>query len=493
MQIKYLVLILLALQLTSCKKLMGSLLKKHTEQANTWKTLFVDQILDHFSLTNTPQTFKQKILINTENWDHETGSIFFYTGNECEIELVAENTGFPFDIAPQFKAAVVFAEHRYYGDSMPFGNESFSDWKKTQYLTVDQALADFVENIKWLKENYLEGAKETPVITFGGSYGGMLASWMRIRYPNMVQGAIAGSAPVWSFPGMMGDNPTGPYEIVTKVFQDAAENCPVQVQKSWELIISMGGTKDGRDKLQQFFHICKPLADMIDVIHLYEWLHIMYFDMAMVNYPYPTSFLAPLPAWPVKEFCNRASAGLNDTVAAIAAGTQVYSNYTGKVKCLDLDSNPAGGAGVALGIDFQACTEIIIPIASDPAVDMFPEAKFDLDKHVYYCEKQWNTTARPYWLKYSLGGISGFDYYGASNIVFSNGKLDPWAAGGVDIQTKPICHSDCPNLVIEEGAHHLDLRSANPADPPSVLEARAEEIKAITRWTSKDKNNRVDL
>ena len=29
------------------------------------------------------------------------------------------------DIAPEFKAKIVFAEHRYYGFSMPYGKESF--------------------------------------------------------------------------------------------------------------------------------------------------------------------------------------------------------------------------------------------------------------------------------------------------------------------------------------------------------------------------------
>lgn len=33
--------------------------------------------------------------------------IFFYTGNEGDIELFAENTGFMWDIADEFKATLV--------------------------------------------------------------------------------------------------------------------------------------------------------------------------------------------------------------------------------------------------------------------------------------------------------------------------------------------------------------------------------------------------
>ena len=90
------------------------------------------------------------------------------------------------DIAPEFGALLVFAEHRYYGESMPFGNKSLSDPKYLGYLNSEQALADYVDLIGYLKSD--PKTKNSPVIIFGGSYGGMLSAWMRMKYPHIVQG-----------------------------------------------------------------------------------------------------------------------------------------------------------------------------------------------------------------------------------------------------------------------------------------------------------------
>lgn len=67
---------------------------------------------------------------------------------------------------------------------------------------------------------------------------------------------------------------------------------------------------------------------------------------------------------------------------------------------------------------------------------------------------------------------------GASNIIFSNGLLDPWSGGGV---------LRSPNerisiVIIPDGAHHLDLRGANKDDPISVQMARQNELEIIKHW-----------
>jgi hypothetical protein len=63
--------------------------------------------------------------------------------------------------------------------------------------------------------------------------------------------------------------------------------------------------------------------------------------------------------------------------------------------------------------------------------------------------------------------------------VFSNGNLDPWSAAGVLTPPNP----SVTTIMIEGGAHHLDLRLPNPDyDPPGVVAARSVELQQILRW-----------
>jgi lysosomal Pro-X carboxypeptidase len=112
--------------------------------------------------------------------------------------------------------------------------------------------------------------------------------------------------------------------------------------------------------------------------------------------------------------------------------------------------------------------------------DMFYVAPWNLTEDVEGCKRSFNgTTPRPNAVKLEYGVM---DLSGASNIVFSNGDLDPWSSGGV---TQNITgNPSIIVLLINGGAHHLDLRGSNPADPPSVIEARLVEAAAMRRWAN---------
>lgn len=90
--------------------------------------------------------------------------------------------------APAFGAALVFAEHRYYGESRVFDDDKCD----MSLLTTEQALADFAIVIDIFKRRLSASA----VVGFGGSYGGMLATAFRFKYPHLADGVIAASAPV---------------------------------------------------------------------------------------------------------------------------------------------------------------------------------------------------------------------------------------------------------------------------------------------------------
>jgi len=92
---------------------------------------------------------------------------------------------------------VVFGEHRYFGESWPFPKKIAFNTTANRFLTVEQAMMDYVELIKHIRYTY--NAIDRACIVFGGSYGGMLAAWLRMKFPSTFQGALASSAPLVYF------------------------------------------------------------------------------------------------------------------------------------------------------------------------------------------------------------------------------------------------------------------------------------------------------
>ncbi|GAB4814859.1 hypothetical protein N2152v2_001905 [Parachlorella kessleri] len=388
------------------------------------------------------------------------------------------------ELAPKYNAMLVFAEHRYYGKSKPFSKHIR---KHMQWLTTEQAMADFATLIWELKEELKDPA--VPVIGFGGSYGGMLAAWFRMKYPHLLDGAIAASAPIWTYLGE--DPPWDSGSFAKIVTRDAwpeggsAHDCADNVRRAWKTLFKWGKSGGGRAAIGHAMRLCNDssLDNKDDVAELADWASSAWDYMAMGDYPYPSSYIlngnGELPAYPVRAACSHlAEPGLEGEalLASLAQAVGVLYNNSGSQECLSFKqgANPETDE-VADFWGYQYCTEQFMPFSKDGKNDMFWPQPWDEKAAVEACEDQWGVKPRPLWATIQWGGRR---IQAASNVVFSNGLLDPWSGGGVlrNISDTVVA------VLIPEGAHHLDLMFSNELDPPSVKHARAFEEAHIAKW-----------
>lgn len=449
-----------------------------------YETRYFGQILDHFTYTpRSYRVFQQKYLVNDKHWGgaESRAPIFVYTGNEGDIEWFANNTGFMFEIAPRFQALLVFIEHRFYGNSMPFGDK-INSYKSTEtlgYLNSQQALADYATLILDLKKNL--SAQASPTIVFGGSYGGMLAAWFRLKYPHVAIGAVASSAPILQFDNIVPENTF--YDIVSNDFKQASESCFSVIRQSWDDLQEKSTEDGGLHEISKTFRTCKDLESINPVR---SWLEEAFTYTAMTDYPTETNFLMPLPAYPVTEMCNVINSFPQgtDTLSRVFAAANIYYNYSNTEKCFEME-HESDAHGLS-GWDWQACTEMVMPM-NYSVESIFPPSSYDYLSYQRYCQKRYGVMPRPHWITTEFGGhdISTVLQHSASNIIFSNGLMDPWSGGGVlrNISDSVVA------LVAQKGAHHGDFRFSTSEDPDWLVQQRRQEVELIESWLQKYYNH----
>ncbi|XP_057301887.1 dipeptidyl peptidase 2-like [Hydractinia symbiolongicarpus] len=458
----------------------------HDKSTEQYEEKFFDQYIDHFNYLGQAGAngmYKQRYLISDKYWTKGSGPVLFYTGNEGDIVNFWVNTGFVFELAQKLKGLVVFGEHRYYGKSLPFGNVSLTP-EYIGFLSMEQALADYAVLVKFVQKDM--GAQNCSVFSFGGSYGGLLTGYMRYKYPHIISGGVASSAPFFT---IAGNRPRSEFfEAVTETFRKSDPSCPASVQEGFSALMDLfNAGAEGLTKIEETFHLCPgQFSKKYIEKNVLAWARNAFTLLAMVDYPYPAKFMADLPGHPVNLACSYMTG--KDKLAGLANITQLL--YGSKVSCHDTYSeyvacsDPTGcGTGPdAPPWDYQACTEMILPGGSNNKTDMFPPLDFTLDMRRHYCTGKWG-------LGYSRLDWIGTNYFNspndvkkASRIIFPNGDLDPWMPGGV---LENLSDSLIAVLVVG-GAHHLDLRASNPADPPSVIQARETITKYIVQWMAED-------
>ncbi|KAK8942817.1 hypothetical protein KSP39_PZI009564 [Platanthera zijinensis] len=379
------------------------------------------QTLDHFNFgTNSYDTFLQRYAISFKYWGgaNTSSPIFVSLGGKGEIFINEFSTSFVITKAPHFKSLLVIIEHRYYGESNPFGSkeEAYKNSSTLQYLSSEQALADCAQLITDLKKNL--SAENSPVIAVGGSYGGMLAAWLRLKYPHITIGALASSAPILYFDDITPHN--GYCNVISRDFRESSESCYRTIKNSWHQIRKTATQHEGLTALSQMFNTCRPLTSAKELVDELEYI---YFVNAQFNDPLTN---------PVNKLCEAIDKDPHeiDPLRRIASGVKATNGFS---KCLKVFSVEEENESDRLsGWSWQSCTEMVMPIECMGNEQMFEAYPFNFTDYTSWCKALFNVVPRPHWITTEYGGrnikevLKDF----GSNIIFSNGLRDPYSSGG---------------------------------------------------------------
>ena len=477
-----------------------------------------DAVVDHFNFrpTSTP-TFPLRYFVNDQYYQNASSPVLFYAGNEADIMQFVKNSGFLWEAAQALGAMVVFGEHRYYGKSFPFGSPQAAVTPvNISYLTVEQAMADYNTLQVYLRQKW-SMSRDAAFIVAGGSYGGNLALWMRLKNPNLWAGALASSAtPLKHL--LRESNAFN--KIVADTYGNVSSECPKMIRQGWKELFDQVTTETGRANIRTELKLCRvPPARQTtrSAQDIHGWISGALETMVQYGYPYPTNFYNPVPGYPFRVACENM---LNETtgLGALRAAAQVYYNYTGQSgQCFDwlsarkksyegqrqhlagqqfwnrlgqLDRMETHNDGMmssevndddwtGVAWNYQCCTEVYQPMPTDGVTDFELPHQPNKTEYFEHCRQRWEgVTPRPNWEEMTF---MSDNIQAGSNIFLASGQLDPWRAAG--IQSVPLgAHKSIIVRIIENGAHHLDLRSSHPMDPPSIVKVRQEELQAMRQW-----------
>ncbi|KAG7272922.1 hypothetical protein CRUP_002502 [Coryphaenoides rupestris] len=382
--------------------------------------------------------------------------------------------------AQKMGALCLLLEHRFYGKSHP--TEDLST-ENLRFLSSRQALADLAHFRTAMAE--ARSLATSQWVAFGGSYPGSLATWFRLKYPHLVDAAVASSAPVHAtvnFPEYL--------EVVWRSLASENPECPLLVKKASDTLIERLKDPTMFDVISKDFNLCstlRPESDM-DSAYFLETLAGNFMDVVQYNQDNREFEGVVGTNITIKVLCSvMADASLGDPYSRYMAVARLMMD-TFSMKCLDgvyanyhrdmtntLWDGPASGGGRQWV--YQTCTEFGFYQSTDSPNQPF--GGFPLSYHVKQCAQFYNVSAET--LAEAVAQTNevygGYDIR-STRIVFPNGSIDPWHALGVTQDISP----ELPAIFITGTAHCANMYPARGQDLPELAQARDHVCVLLQQW-----------
>eukprot|EP01147_Barroeca_monosierra_P005555 gene5555-7215_t len=403
--------------------------------------LYLDFPLDHDNPVSP--TFKGRYYIKNDYF--KNGSVcFFSMGGEGPNNGIGKN--YVTYLAEKFDALVVSIEHRFYGDSVPMDDFSVQN---LQYLHSRQALADAAYLINHI--NTTSNYSCRAWFAFGGSYSGALSAWFRLKYPNLIVGALSSSGVVNAILNFFEFDKQVSIAIGTSCSEDLRA-----VTKAFKNALSSGSTSNAEAKA--LFGVRADIPDG-------DFAYMLADSAAMAD------------QYNQKDVLCRDISGLQKQ-ANEKIVMETFANFTKSFwsedfgqQCfydsLCVRSDPSRWQPTARAWWWQKCYELAY-FQNAPETRSLRMNIITLMYHVERCKFMFGNGIFPAVDKTNA-------YYGGAtpngtNIFFSDFSDDPWSKASVQKELSP----DLPyEMVTCEGCGHCyDLHYPEDSDPTALKSAR---------------------
>ena len=229
------------------------------------------QALDHTD-PNDHSTFTQRYWVDSRFAKDSGAPVLLHICGEASGEYFLDDSVSVW--AKILGARVVYLEHRYYGDSLPFPDFSTAHLKYLTLKNIIEDLANFQKSIS------SQSGWTGKWISVGGSYSGTLSALYRFMHPELVVGALAASAPMIAGQGDLMNDPSDIDDLSDE--QNGDRPWAYQACTTFGFWLADGGSASGQ---LQF-----PGADLCQLV----FKGAPYVDILAYNQNYNEPFLANL-------------------------------------------------------------------------------------------------------------------------------------------------------------------------------------------------------